>query len=98
MRPEGYGPEIRFAAFLISGSLFLAFGIETLTDGITEYVVQCTNSGFPQDCSGISVLGIASPIVSGSVTVLLGIVLYAFAYRAYRSTLPDPAPSAGLPP
>jgi hypothetical protein len=87
---------IRFGAFLISGSLFLIFGIEFLISGITQYVLECVEANFPLDCTGTALWNLLSPIIGGTVTIVLGAVLYLFAYRLRRpppaSVVPVPSP------
>ena len=85
--------SIRFAAFLIGGVLFLAFGLESLVPGLIGVAVDCGASNSDQFCSGSQLWQSLAVPISGSILTLIGVVFFVLAYRARRSgvaTFPSP--------
>jgi len=89
--------SIRFAAFLVGGVIFLTFGIQALVEGVTELIVQCTNSAFGGQCSGSQLWEGLAPVVAGVVLAVLAILFFVFAYNA-RHPVPVRIPVTPPPP
>lgn len=89
---------IRFAAFLISGSVFLTFAIEVMGSAVSDYLEVCVVSPVAGQCSGSAVWTFLSPLVSGGILVALGLILYVLAYGARNAVATTPTPAPTPPP
>jgi len=80
MEGDRFERSVRFAGYLIAGSILIAFGIEFTVTSLIGVISDCVVSSSPNGfCSGPEVWQLLAPLIAGAILIIIAIVFFLLA-------------------